>query len=115
MKKIFVKKSLGDLIHEQNKIIEKLITIQTRGKENDSNEDLKLFLKGLLEKKSDAVETPIVEEKEDFSFNECDDVPFIPINTAVDIKLKTVSIEKGELDTSSIDKLKQTIKESNLG
>jgi hypothetical protein len=121
MKKVFVKKSLSDLIHEQNRIIEKLIMIQSNGKENNFNEDLKLFLTELVSKKVDAYETHVeekeapVEEKEDFSFNESDELPFIPTNNAGDIKLTSLSVEKRELDTDSIDKLKQTIKESNLG
>lgn len=118
MRKVFIKKSLNDLIQEQNKLIEKLIT---QAKESVINSELKTFLTAMLpNKKIDVLESEpesqpiVVEEKEDFSFDESE-IPFIPMNEAGDIKLTSLSIEKNDLDTNSIDKLKQTIKESTLG
>lgn len=107
MKKIFIKKSLNDLINDQNKLLEQFIK---QSEEKLLNENL--IKRVYIEKPPNISEHSEHSEHsdEDFVFNDYEDIPFIPINKNGDVNLPSINIEKKELDTHSVTKLKQAMK-----
>jgi len=105
-KRYFIRKSHGDLVQEQNRLLETLLSKQD-GKE-------RIFIqaqpdnKDYVAQKWEQDPTPkTAAEDIDFYF-ELDDIPYIPTSPKGSAKLQSVETNKVSFDGENVEKLKKT-------
>jgi hypothetical protein len=103
-KRYFIRRSHGDLVQEQNKLLETLLAKQDDRKEpiyvqKPSNKDY------VADLKPDPTQ-PVAPEVE-FYF-ELDEMPYIPKNHKGSAKLPSVETSKAAFDDIGVEKLKKT-------
>lgn len=104
-KRYFIRKSHGDLVQEQNRLLETLLSKQ-EGKERiiiQAQPDSKDY----VTQKWEQDPTPTVAEDIDFYF-ELDDIPYIPTSPKSSAKLQSVDTNKVSFDGENVEKLKKT-------
>ena len=106
-KRYFIRRSHGDLVQEQNKLLETLLAKQDERKEpiyvqapaQSNNKD---YVADLNQDPAQAAAPDI-----DFYF-ELDEMPYIPTNSKGNAKLPTVVTSKAAFDEIGVEKLKKT-------
>jgi hypothetical protein len=105
-KRYFIRKSHGDLVQEQNKLLETLLA-----KQDGRNEPIYVQAPAQPSNKDYVVDLKPKAEAPDIDFYfELDEMPsYIPTNTKrSNVTLQTVETSKASFDEKSVEKLKKT-------